>query len=833
MSALIFTSFGGMAPRVPPRQLADNFAQTHRNLLASAQEFRPLLDDTIISSVTENAQSIYRMEHDKDGALNTGNTGWIAHNHERSYAKGQLNDDATERTVLTFDAGNASPRVIDAKGNDRPLGVPAPASVSVSLHEVAQFTQADAESWIDEELQPLVEKAVKESIVEAHWLNNVPLAGCSSAYGMTPHPTDGKYGVITLTVEKAKACGLYGVVGYAVSGGWAVPLQCAPKWGLIEEDKLQDNLRQLTSPRDGSQLFSDAELVSLASRIAAMFDPKQNGIAAARQRMDAAASDFQAALNNANISAQTGSAAGARPTEPAKPTVPEYSLVLVNGELTNKRAKAWDDYDAAMVQYRERLATWIEQSTQQTVQQSSAVEAVRTARAAATSAHDEIFSYYQRILQNLGDGSAAELVTREDGSLLFDVDPDRIEELRYYVATYVTDWGWESEPSPLSEAVTMDQNDTVSVTVPAAPEGYGITHWRLYRSSAGTNEAAFLFVDEMLISTRTYQDIVKNDGLGEVCPTFGWAMPPYREDKGSAQTTKPPRGVDPYLRGAVSMPNGIVAGFIDNFVAFCEPYAPYAWPVSYQITTEHPIVGLGVFGQTLFVGTMGYPYFISGSDSMSMSAVKLAVDQPCVSRRSIVALEQGVVYASPDGLCLASAGGVQLVTAALFAREDWQALNPASIIAAAHEGVYYFWTGTGKAYALDVANAKLGVVDVQARALHRDVLTDALYAATSANKLVRLFANGRRTGVWRSRIVQGARQEPLAWVQVDGDQSAAAPAIVRWYGDGVKRWEVRITDSTPKRLPSGRWLEHEVELESKARITALRLASTTAELQRV
>ena len=828
MSALVFTNFGGIAPRVPARMLADNFGQRNHNLLASAQEFRPLMGDARLGGVTAGARSLYRMEHKADGSLNAGTDGgWLVHTHERSYAKGQLNDDATERTVYTRDDGTECPRVMDAKGADRPLGVPAPSNVVVNLNEVAQFTQADADEFITNELVPKVVETLRASLTPAHWVGGKPLAGYTGTYSqIVPHNTNGNFGRVVMSVAAAKERGLYGAVGYANGSNWEVTLQCAPFWKYVADySSLEARLRALESPRDGAQLFNDERVAALAQRLGALFDHGQSGIAAARQRMDDAVKKFMQGLQNA---AATAGAVGARPTEPAKPTTPQY----LYGDSWGT-SSAWNNYNTEMARYHEDLAEWEKDSAEQRKQQSAAVAEIQSARAQAVSAHDEITAYFNRLLGQLD--VLCENAIRSEAATgdLFDVDPERIEELRYYVATYVTDWGWESAPSPLSDAIELDQNDTVGVTVPAPPAGYGITHWRLYRSSAGTNEAAFLFVDEMLITTRTYEDTVPVDGLGEVCPTFGWAMPPYREDKDSAAEVKPPRGVDPYLRGVVSMPNGIVAGFIDNFVAFCEPYAPYAWPVEYQITTEHPIVGLGVFGQTLFVGTMGYPYFISGSDSMSMSAVKLAVDQPCVSRRSIVALEQGVVYASPDGLCLASASGVQVVTAALFAREDWQALRPETIIAAAHEGVYYFWNDAGRAFALDVANAKLGEIDVSALALHRDVLTDALYAATPQGELLRLFADGRRTGRWKSRIVQCGRHEPFAWIQVDGEHDDVSPAVVRWYGDGTKRYEVSITDSLPRRLPSGRWREHELELESKARITALRLAGTTAELQQV
>jgi hypothetical protein len=56
---------------------------------------------------------------------------------------------------------------------------------------------------------------------------------------------------------------------------------------------------------------------------------------------------------------------------------------------------------------------------------------------------------------------------------------------------------------------------------------------------------------------------------------------------------------------------------------------------------------------------------------------------------------------------------------------------------------------------------------------------------------------------------------------------------VRWYGDGVLRHTATISSIDPVRLPAGRWLEHEIEIESASRVTKVLLASSTQELQGV
>lgn len=416
---------------------------------------------------------------------------------------------------------------------------------------------------------------------------------------------------------------------------------------------------------------------------------------------------------------------------------------------------------------------------------------------------------------------------------------ERIVDTRFYVVTFVTDWGEESAPSEPSDLLEMDQNDVPTITRPnstrvgSALAGANIATWRLYRSNTGTQTAAFQFVDEMPIATLSYADSKKAEQLGEVCPTLTWEPPPYRADMQSSNYPRPVVGTNPYLRGLVGMPNGIMAGFFDNTLAFCEPYVPYAWPVEYQITTEFPIVGLGVFGQTLFVGTTGNPYFVSGADSASMSAQKLDAPQSCASARSIVPVQGGVLFVSPDGLCAADPGGVKVVSDGLFAREDWQKLDPSTMFAASHENIYYLWyTGQGGGcLTFDLASKKLGRIDLQATAAFTDMLNDTLYVVNSTALSAVFGGATRRTGKWKSGRLTLPQQTPMAWMAVHGEQSVADPVTVRWYGDGVLRHTASFTNLNPQRLPPGRWLEHEIEVESRARVTRVVVAGNTQELQ--
>lgn len=389
-------------------------------------------------------------------------------------------------------------------------------------------------------------------------------------------------------------------------------------------------------------------------------------------------------------------------------------------------------------------------------------------------------------------------------------------DTRYVVCTYVTDRGEESAPSPVSTAVVCDQNDNQQLVIGAEPAGRNITAWRSYRTNVGTQGADFQLEGEYPIATKTATVTKPNSELSEICPTTLWAEPPAN------------------LRGLVNMPNGVMAGFFDNTICFCEPFVPYAWPVAYQLTVPYPVVALGVFGQTLVVLHQGGVDYISGSDSASMSVQKDVSKQACLSKTSVALVEGGVAYVSSQGVCIAAGQGVELVTKGIYLRQDWEALNPASMIGGYAEQTYFCGWSNGIANGvlmLHLPTQKLTTIDITCSAVFTDSKTDTIYLAQGTN-VVKLFGGSdRRTGTWRSKVFVNPQHTPFAWLTIES--AFEHPITVQWYGDGVLRYTVVLNNRLPVRLPAGRYLENEVEVITKARWNSLTMASTTQELQAV
>ena len=252
-----------------------------------------------------------------------------------------------------------------------------------------------------------------------------------------------------------------------------------------------------------------------------------------------------------------------------------------------------------------------------------------------------------------------------------------------YVYTFVNDLGEESAPSFASATVLRPDGVAITVTTPTdIPSGisteYGITTKRIYRAATGSTGTVFRFVAETPLATAEYVDTIPDTELGEVLESEDWDLPP--DD----------------LRGILALPNGVMAGFRRNQLCFSAQNHPHAWPVRYRVNTDTDIIGIGNIDTTVVVGTQSFPYVASGNDPSAYSMAKFEVPQACVSKRSIAYLAGiGVVFASPDGLiAISGVGQVRNLTETIFTREQWQALQPETIIGIAHDDVYHFFYDT-------------------------------------------------------------------------------------------------------------------------------------------
>lgn len=863
MTVIDIAAFSGVAPSVSGRGLGANFARTNKNLFLRSGEFWPLASDLYHGEAVPGAKTLHRFQRDTNGALLQNPSAPIrTYEQELSFVKGQINDELTERTYFTYDDGSSPPRTVDVRGNDRLLGVARPAAPQLKLTVVDEFTLDEAKTWLYGDFAKSVMDALRRNHIATETCEprnrydegGRILSGASEKYTLSFYDELGVpvsaalrpshlYAVVTKQRAKDAKIDIARLGGVDIGEAYAVGFGALPATARVRWDAFSEEIRLMEFPefagdKAGSPVLDEAK----AGKV---IEAAQKALSVG-SALDALRSELNAILIEASdlLVHSFVDPLGDVPVKPEPPGSPDKEW-LWDGGYSDGHYKnpKWIEYEKKLAEYEKAMSKYFNGLQEENAQASSlnarAFEIQVRCNAILVDMEEVLYNAWESLARN--EAIVGKWLDDLGGSSDFAGElTERVIESRYYLVALVTDWGEESEPSPLSEMLELDANDKVQVMRPLLLSGETyqerhITKWRLYRSNTSGTAAAWQLVAELGMEIHSFLDDKPSSELDSLQPQFTWAAPPYRQDGQHEGLLKPIVGDNPYLRGLRGMPNGIMAGFIDNTVAFCEPYVPYAWPYEYQTTTEFPVVGLGVFGQTLFVGTTGNPYFITGAHSASMSAVKLDSNQSCASGRSIIGVQGGVIYASPDGLCLASHAGVQCITGQLITREDWQLMNPASMFAAEHEGVVYlFYAGAGGGCLVyDAESKKMGHVELRASAVWVDRFNDLMYVANDGQVLQCFGEASKRVGVWKTGIRTMPQQGALAWVKAYGAQTEEAPAIVRLWGDGVLRHTATLTSLEPKRLPAGRWLEYEIEIESAARLDRVVLCTTTQELRSV
>jgi hypothetical protein len=369
-----------------------------------------------------------------------------------------------------------------------------------------------------------------------------------------------------------------------------------------------------------------------------------------------------------------------------------------------------------------------------------------------------------------------------------------------YVVTYVSSYGEEGPSSVATDIIDVDDSigTTFEITVTVPFEGgvdtnRNITHIRLYCVYAGTDED-----DWKMVKQQVRLDAVPTVITHEV-PIADLSIPLI-----STTWEVPPTD----MRGMKAFGSGLI-GYSKNELCMSESGFGHAWPPGYRLPTDSPITGIGVYGNTIFIGTMSSPYIAYGHQPDQMSIERLNYDQACVGQSSVVEMDEGVVFASPTGLHLVSAGGVEPLTADIWSREDFAALEPTTIRASRWDSVYVFQCGsTTKAmYAIYPKHPERGVVKLTSQNSHAfnyDAIADKLYYFDQSTNTIREMFDldaADQTMVVTSGTMVLAYPSNMAWMQV---QAYTYPLTVTLYADGeIVGSAQTITDRDAIRMPSG------------------------------
>lgn len=326
---------------------------------------------------------------------------------------------------------------------------------------------------------------------------------------------------------------------------------------------------------------------------------------------------------------------------------------------------------------------------------------------------------------------------------------------RTYVYTYYTAWDEESIPSEPSDTVFVKEGQTVTVSgIPGLwTHGPGYQEAgmkvRIYRTVAGVS-GSFYFrcaeiemtapvevaydrvgtlvtvtsvahglttgddvtvrpLDELIpagsytvtvvdADTFTYEDLTASTatGLLEYSPSIKFVDDVDVTTLDEVLTSEDNDPPDERMQGLLAIHNGMMVGFFENTICFSEPNKPHAWPIKYRRQVDSPIVGLGAYGTTLLALTERSPWKLDGNNPSAVSLTRTDYILPCLSKRSIINIGFGVVWASSGGLAVYSTTiGTDYLTKNVHSWSTWsRAVDPTLLYGAYYRGRYFGSDGT-------------------------------------------------------------------------------------------------------------------------------------------
>lgn len=376
---------------------------------------------------------------------------------------------------------------------------------------------------------------------------------------------------------------------------------------------------------------------------------------------------------------------------------------------------------------------------------------------------------------------------------------------RFYCYTFLSQYGEESAPSPISASVTGKVDDTWSITaMDTAPLNSGIGSsvgnvftataypWLRVGDAVTVNSIART-VTVVSGNTFTFDGATYTAGPGvawaRVTPwntasmtknlyrtsgstgafqlvnnaTIAAATTTYSDtytdaviagdDLISTGWVPPPVG----LRNLCLHPSGSLCGFVGNLFCASEPLQPHAWPTAYQLSSGYNGVGMAVFGSTVVMATAGQPFVVTGVEPASMTGEDVQGMYPCLSKRSVFSIGNAVLYSSLHGMVQVGVQGVGIFTDPWYTKDEWKDLNPATMICTTAYGrIYVLYTSTAGLQSLIVFDGPLlTAVDgnsVAGSELYADATTGELYITKSDG--ISLWDDPTKApldGLWKSK----------------------------------------------------------------------------------
>jgi len=265
---------------------------------------------------------------------------------------------------------------------------------------------------------------------------------------------------------------------------------------------------------------------------------------------------------------------------------------------------------------------------------------------------------------------------------------------------------------------------------------------------------------------------------------------------------------------------------------------------------DAPVVGIGVVGQSAIILTQTGVHAATGVSPQSVTMAKVSTHGGCLSRASIVSTPLGVLYASDNGLVLATPGGVVNLTVSMFTKDKWLDEMVVSTIRAAQltTGAYYMWgqntAGASVGGMIDISDQRTAYTKLTTSNVISNTFNDPwtsevfVMSAGVVYQLELSSARPRSQYTWRSKKLQPPNKRNLEAMRIYFDvptEAIGALGTVKIYADDRLVATKSLTASGALiRLPSGFKASFwQIEITSKVIVSSVEMATSVKELASV
>lgn len=399
--------------------------------------------------------------------------------------------------------------------------------------------------------------------------------------------------------------------------------------------------------------------------------------------------------------------------------------------------------------------------------------------------------------------------------------PDKAEVYeRDYIITYLAKLGslvMEGKPSLPSTPQKIGAGQKASLTnipAPVSNTNINYTGKRLYRRTNYTANSGFNLVAELITDQTSFTDDKDESEID------GDKIPDYLFNADPPVTT---------MNDIVVLPNGIAVGSDKNALYLSYPYQIHAWGVFNRYVLPYDIAGIGQFENTVVACTSKNPVLFSVNSIDSVGIQEVYINQGCISKKSIVSGDVGVVYASANGLIQISSEGVKNLTGAIIDRKTWESFNHETITAIIWKDQYIAsfedTTGRKRLFMLNLADINQGFIfyDLKIDAFYNDPVSSFLLAAYK--KEISLFTEKNLLNfTWKSgKLIKPVIMINSCRILKEGN------IAIKIFKDGVQVTDIPVPDKA-FRVPGGKAEVYEIELSGTGKVSYLSLADSMRKL---